>query len=735
MAIISSTSSVVAGIKFQTVDDIPKLSLWLDSSDDSTIKSNPFFDDWCWEFTSPGQYISSPAALSYNFLNGTFTVEAWVNFKTVASQQAIITNYNSTSTGWYIQLYSGVIMVGFSGDGSNITGSVTIQPNLWYHVAVSGSPGSYKLFINGVQDGATYSGSTSLVGGALGIGALVGRAGYVGHAPINGYLSNVRIVNGKCLYPNNFELSLASVPLQAVFESGVTTPLLALQANSLLVNNGDPLLPLTINGAPVAIDPANELVTCWKDKSVQQLSATQSNGLFSPVFGSTFDSINGKRCVKFDGSTDFLILNDSIDLQGTHTHFFVYERKSAYSVSVSLGNNATNSSSREIAFTHLNDNRIYVYGNARYTSSYILSTGIFLGSCTSDSRLFLNKEAKATVGSWGTPTLNNVDVVGKARSTSGYHEGLIGEIVHTRALLPEFERVKVEKALYDKWFNVIGLPSAIISPFIFDNTVSASLSTTVGVWSASPYQFEVQWQLNAGNGVWSDIPSATSSSLVPLLQSSVENYRTKVIATNVNGSSTVSYSNQISLSSFGDQSSATTIYSISSFSLPESELNSVGLNVASLSGEDSFTTGYNLSSFSMPEGELSLPGFRYYTLSGEDSSTSTYSLSSFSSSVSDFFAQFSLSSKTFNLFKLSTYAVSSYAEKDLSTSITNRIKAWAWEVSLPGANSFQVAYTRTNTAVFSAGDAWLNASIQPLDIRLTVVFDDKLYRSNVLLVG
>jgi hypothetical protein len=142
-------------------------------------------------------YLSVPSNAAFNFTSGTFTVEAWVYFNSIASgtYQNIVGNYNSITTGWIIQA-DNKFYLNLSGDAPDITGTTILLPNTWYHVAASGSVGSYKLFVNGVQEGSTYTGATSLAGGILGIGAHGDRPPYIGTYPVNGYISNLRITNG-----------------------------------------------------------------------------------------------------------------------------------------------------------------------------------------------------------------------------------------------------------------------------------------------------------------------------------------------------------------------------------------------------------------------------------------------------------------------------------------------------------------------------------------------------------
>jgi hypothetical protein len=108
--------------------------------------------------------------------------------------------YQNSTTGLLIELYLGKICVLFSGDGPDITGTTTILTNTWYNVAVSGTAGSYKLFINGTQEGSTYTGATSLAStGALYLGALVSNG--VFYTYFNGYKQITKINNDSFSYP------------------------------------------------------------------------------------------------------------------------------------------------------------------------------------------------------------------------------------------------------------------------------------------------------------------------------------------------------------------------------------------------------------------------------------------------------------------------------------------------------------------------------------------------------
>lgn len=141
-------------------------------------------------FDGAGDYLTTPN--SADFASTTFTVECWVRFNVLAAlSSSLISQYQGVSNGWWIEYLNAdtKINVGFSGDGADITSTTTPVINTWYHVAVSGVSGNYRLFINGVQEGSTYTGATTLTSTAA---LEIGRLSSVGVDYLNGWIDDVR---------------------------------------------------------------------------------------------------------------------------------------------------------------------------------------------------------------------------------------------------------------------------------------------------------------------------------------------------------------------------------------------------------------------------------------------------------------------------------------------------------------------------------------------------------------
>jgi hypothetical protein len=270
-------------------------SVSLESPFKSTSAYSPTVNGGSGYFNGVSDFLTCPANTAFEFSSGTFTVEAWVNFKSVAGEQPIATTWSSSTAGWSLLLLGGKLCVAFSGTTADITGTMTILTDTWYHVAVAGSTGSYKLFVNGVQEGATYTGATVLAGSTLGI-AKYPTASYY----FNGYISNLRVVNGTAVYTTNFTPPTSPVTAVAntsllcnftnagIFDSAKKNNLLTVGTarvstaekkfgtGSMLFNGSTDYLS-TINKQDLSLGSGNFTIECW----VYANSIGSFNGVFA----------------------------------------------------------------------------------------------------------------------------------------------------------------------------------------------------------------------------------------------------------------------------------------------------------------------------------------------------------------------------------------------------------------------------------------------------------------------
>ena len=167
-------------------------------------------------FDGSGDYLvaNAPGTPLYhgaNFGTAPFTVECWV-YLTALGQYTLVSNLPNSTTGWAIGTDVDYrIKVNLSGDGYDISGTTVLQTATWYHVALSGAAGSIKLFVNGVQEGSTFTGATVLDSTAnLTIGGLFYNS--ILYYSLNGYIDDLRITRGVSRYNSNFTSPTSAHP-------------------------------------------------------------------------------------------------------------------------------------------------------------------------------------------------------------------------------------------------------------------------------------------------------------------------------------------------------------------------------------------------------------------------------------------------------------------------------------------------------------------------------------------
>ncbi len=163
-----------------------------------------------------GDYLSVPDSTAWDFgdaTTGAFTVEFWVYFD--GTQTAVNTyeggliarhTTGDSTIRWYVARYkddypgpeAGKLRVSNNaGNVSSATGSTVVTVDAWHHIALSGSAGTWKLFLDGTQDASgtfTSFGTSTL---QLRIGRLVNEYSKC-------WLDDIRITKGVNRYTANF---------------------------------------------------------------------------------------------------------------------------------------------------------------------------------------------------------------------------------------------------------------------------------------------------------------------------------------------------------------------------------------------------------------------------------------------------------------------------------------------------------------------------------------------------
>jgi hypothetical protein len=151
-------------------------------------------------FDGNGDYIEFDRGADLQFGAGDFTIEGWVNLSSLASYQSIFGGYD---IGLDVQ-NSTTLVVGYNAIGGGLMSRTvpTISTGTWYHWAMSKTSGTFRLFWNGVQAGASAVApamNNTVAKWVIGKNATNNSSHY-----LNGYVDEVRVTKGLGRYTANF---------------------------------------------------------------------------------------------------------------------------------------------------------------------------------------------------------------------------------------------------------------------------------------------------------------------------------------------------------------------------------------------------------------------------------------------------------------------------------------------------------------------------------------------------
>ena len=227
------------------------------------------------EFDGNSDYLSLESNSELAFGTGDFTIEFWV--KMITDQYTIFFDMRpnpAATQGVYplIYLNGGTSLRYFTNSGDRITGP-DMTAGHWYHIAVSRSGTSTRMFLNGTQVGSTYTDTNDYLNGDTTIGCRAdGSTG-----DLHGYMSNVRVVKGTAVYTSSFR-----PPTQGL--TNITnTKLLCCNKNTV---TGSTVTPGTItsNGSPQSStstpfdDPNGFKFGADEDKGIIKMGSYTGNG-------------------------------------------------------------------------------------------------------------------------------------------------------------------------------------------------------------------------------------------------------------------------------------------------------------------------------------------------------------------------------------------------------------------------------------------------------------------------
>lgn len=152
-------------------------------------------------FDGLGDYLSIPDSADWDWGTGDLTIDMWVRFDDVSGNQGFLTREVSGSSYFYFAKEAGNIRFRDYGGTIDISRAVTIVADTFYHIAITRSGSNFRIFLDGVQQGATYVNADAFIDRSVGL--LVGGFPLANYW-MNGWMDEVHILKGECSWTSDF---------------------------------------------------------------------------------------------------------------------------------------------------------------------------------------------------------------------------------------------------------------------------------------------------------------------------------------------------------------------------------------------------------------------------------------------------------------------------------------------------------------------------------------------------
>ena len=150
-----------------------------------------------------GDYIIGSGSSNFGFGTGDWTIDFWVRFSAVNRLQLVYDARPPATPGDYNTIYvldTNKIVYNTNGL-DRITSTTNMAINTWYHIAVARSGTSTKMFINGTQEGGTF---TDTINYLIPANRPMLLNGYDSNYSMAGWMDELRISKGIARWTTNF---------------------------------------------------------------------------------------------------------------------------------------------------------------------------------------------------------------------------------------------------------------------------------------------------------------------------------------------------------------------------------------------------------------------------------------------------------------------------------------------------------------------------------------------------
>ena len=362
---------------------------------------------------------------------GSFTIECWVNFDEPDNgQYEIIYTRGYAGTG-EIRLYkwaTGSKLSFYTPSFTNQQGTTVLEAGRWYHIATvhDASANTITVYVDGVADILLTGYTDDLTNTSdFGIGSGGTNTSDTTY-PLEGYISNFRVVNGTAVYTSSF--TPPTEPLTAI--SG--TQLLTCQSNRFSDNStNDKTLEVSGTVKVVPFSP-------FAPSTAYNTSTKGGSGYFS-TNGNTSSSSGTGQYLYTEYKSEFALGTNDFTIK-----FWCYpnEKLRAFPRMIQIGPDNTAWGASQLAILHKhNDNsdEINVAMNGIGGNALLLNSGpiadfqwihVALTRSGSTFTLYINGQSVDTYTNSGsaTGTGNKVLLVGSATAGNSDYNGYISNL-------------------------------------------------------------------------------------------------------------------------------------------------------------------------------------------------------------------------------------------------------------------------------------------------------------------
>jgi hypothetical protein len=173
-------------------------------------------------FDGSGDSLTAPDNAAFDVGSGDWTIECFANFGSVSGEKGLFSHFADVAgntNGYTLRLSTGNSPSGLrlvcSSNNTNVILQAAWTPvvSAWYHIAAVRDGGTLRVYVDGVQIGSI---SIAITIGNPATTFAIGTTQTVASSDMNGYISNVRMIKGTCLYTGGTTFTPPTAPLTAV---------------------------------------------------------------------------------------------------------------------------------------------------------------------------------------------------------------------------------------------------------------------------------------------------------------------------------------------------------------------------------------------------------------------------------------------------------------------------------------------------------------------------------------